>query len=460
MWRSGKDWVYNEAYMLLPKPARQGAIISYVSIIVGVLIVGIAASVYVYVRFDESVKSRLIDRAATMALLIPAGEIEMLEGASTDEQSPTYQNLKMLLMDVRAANRDVRFVYLIGQLQDGNLFFYLDSEDAASPDVSPPGQIYDEAPLPMYDVLSDGRSRSDSYVDRWGSWVSGYAAVRADDGRIVALLGIDTPSRQYFIEALSYALLPLLLSLFLVLIGSVALYIHIRELRYTTERIEFLSIASHEIRTPLTGMRWALGTLLEHKTAFNQHDSEILTRIQTLCDKLISRINNLLNVSAIGSRRKIILNKKQVPFKALISVICDDLALSARARDVALVVDSTLHDDCIVACDPEYLQQVFLNLLSNSIKYTKEHTSVTISYRAGDRTHAFCVSDQGSGIKKEDVEKIFSGYHRTSSALDSGEYGTGIGLYLTLQIVRLHGGDIAIESPEGSGATFVVTLPR
>ncbi len=446
--------------MLLPKPARQSAIISYVFIIVGILIAGIAVSVYVYIRFDESAKNRLIDRAATMALLIPAGEIEMLEGVSTDEQSPIYQHLKTLLMDVRAVNRDVRFIYIIGQLQDGRLFFYLDSEDAASPDVSPPGQLYKEASPPMYDVFADGRGRSDSYGDRWGSWVSGYSVVRADDGHIIALLGFDTPSRQYFSEALSYALLPFLLSLFLALIGSVALYIHIRELRYTTQRIEFLSIASHEIRTPLTGMRWALGTLSEHKTSFNQHDSEILTQIQTLCDKLISRINNLLNVSAIGSRRRIMLNKKQVPFKKFISTICDDLALSARARDVVIVVDSTLHDDCIVACDPEYLRQAFLNLLSNSIKYTKEHTSVTISYRAGDRTHTFCISDQGIGIKKEDVEKIFSGYHRTDDALNSGEYGTGIGLYLTLQIVKLHGGDISIELHDGPGATFVVTLPR
>lgn len=440
---------------LLPRNSRFASHL-LLTVAIVIFFIGVVSSVFTYHALDRSGRESVLDRARTMAAILPHPLLESLSKDDADRTRPEYIELKRLLTEARKANTDVRFVYLVGK-KEGDIVFLADSEPAYSEDYSPPGQIYHEAPDPMRESFTDGVARSDGPTrDRWGVWVSGYVPVTNAHGEVRALLGVDLPARDFIMDALAYASLPLLAALSIVVILLAAYRVRSREERALEERAEFLSIASHEIRTPLTGVRWGLEDILSSGKVTDAGTATLLGQVHTTAVNLVERINNLLSVTKLEQRGA--MKAEVVDMRGLLEEVVTSFTLAASQKNVSLVLDGSIASPLLVRTDPGIMRHVFFNLLSNAIKYTKPGTSVTVSYEEGSH-HVFVVRDEGEGVPSDAREEIFVGYHRVQMHEHAGIEGTGLGLYLVRKALTVAGGTISLREAN-PGAAFVVTLPK
>lgn len=444
------------------KPSKIKIRFGSIALIACTLLVGVLSALYVFDQIDKAGRAHIIERTATIAVAVPRSELSELSGTEADLGMPAYERVKTYLQDMRAVNSDARFIYLIGTNPDGELFFFADSEPAESDDYSPPGQVYYEATPAMRAIFEDGIRRTEGPDrDRWGLWISGYAPVVDETGTVVAMLGMDMPATRFLSDALAYAMLPLLLAILLTAVLVAVDRTRRRELAYIEQKAEFLSIASHEIRTPLTGIRWAIEGLLKRtESGLDTKSHTVLALVHESCLGLIGRVNNLLDLTALEGAGTLRMRPEAIALEAFIEDVADSLALSAQQRKVSIVIDPSVATAGSVTADRQMLHHALFNLLTNSIKYTKPGTVVTVAASVTDTTHEIRVIDQGNGIKPEDQERIFAGYQRTKEAIRSGEYGTGLGLYLVRKAAEMHGGSVRVSSVLGEGSTFALSFPR
>lgn len=448
--------------MLLPSKTKKPYRLIY--IIAGIIVAstGIAMSVLGYIKIDKAQRAHILDRAETIAKAIPLRELQDLSGNSDDIYHPSYIHLKKMLSDIKTVNNDIRFIYLIGQKPSGDLFFLLDSESPSSPDYSPPGQLYPEATPPMYQIFKDEKSLSEGPSgDRWGVWISGYTPVTDENGKTVALLGLDTPAEEYTYNTLAYAIIPVLISLMILIIIYFLRYLQDRESHFLETKEELLSIASHEIRTPLIGIRWALEDIWRRTDSHMDKETKSTIRlVYENCLKLIKETNDLLSLTALKEAERNTLKKEEVKLKEFFEDIKTSLALSAKEHGVEIEIKDSLTNEEYATFDRKNMQHVFFNLISNAIKYSKPNTEINLSYQKNGTDYIFKVADNGNGMSKEDALHIFEGYYRTEEAKNSKEAGNGLGLYLAKKIVESHKGTISVESTLGKGSTFTVQIPH
>lgn len=427
-----------------------------------VLSLGVATSWYAFTRMDALGRAHLIERASTVALAVPVDTLESLTGTIDDRGTPAYETIRSFLARMRLASTDVRFLYLMGQASDRSLFFYADSEHAESTDYSPPGQRYEEATPVMESFFASSETLIEGPArDRWGVWMSVYAPVRNEQGATIAMLGMDVPATRYLGDMLAYALLPTLLAAVFTLFLGLSDYRRRRDFAYIEQKAEFLSIASHEIRTPLTGIRWAIEGLLKKKNSpLDEKTRTVLTLVYESALGLIGRVNDLLDLAAFEGGKTYKLVQEDIRVQAFFKDMIDSLTLSAQARDITMQFISDESDTATIYADRQLLHHAFFNLLSNAIKYTAPGTEVVVSYSRENGAHTFRVSDTGEGIRPEDQERIFSGYERTEDAVRSGQYGSGLGLFLVRRAAELHQGGVFVTSTPGEGATFTFWIPE
>jgi hypothetical protein len=176
---------------------------------------------------ESSEKESLLLRAGTIALTLDPNNIQSLRGDRSDLTNESYQALKRNLIEIRALNQDVRFVYILG-LKGNKQFFYVDSEDPSSDDYSYPGQPYDDAlPEDIQNHKSGTSYTMGPYSDSWGEWVSAYAPVMTDDGKVAGMVGLDIAAEDYQlqmngIKAIAYIIMGLIsVSVILIMIFAV-----------------------------------------------------------------------------------------------------------------------------------------------------------------------------------------------------------------------------------------------
>lgn len=226
-------------------------------------------------------------------------------------------------------------------------------------------------------------------------------------------------------------------------------------------RDEFLSICSHELKTPISALKLRAQLSrrrLTHppKEAINP-EAELRDLIDAV-DRQLARLNNLvddtLDVSRISTGR---LTVRPGPID-LVPVVCDAAekmrsALAQRGCDLLIETDASVPG----VWDPDRIEQVVMNLLSNAAKYAKGKP-VELTVRS-DQYHAWIsVKDQGMGISPEHQARIFERFERVVSASEVS--GLGLGLYIVRHIVEAHQGAIHVESAQGAGSTFTIKLPR
>jgi signal transduction histidine kinase len=221
---------------------------------------------------------------------------------------------------------------------------------------------------------------------------------------------------------------------------------------------EFLSVVSHELRTPLSSMLNWLKVLQRGGSVRAERFERALASMERSTRMQAKLIDDLLDVSRIVSGRMQI-EFRPVSLVTPVRAALDTIAPTAEAKGVRL--ETTIDGAALpVAGDPDRLQQIAWNLLSNSVKFTPAGGSVRVSLGAADGRAALVVHDTGRGIAPDFLPHIFERFRQADAAATRAQSGLGLGLAIVRHLVELHGGTVTVDSAgEGHGATFRVELP-
>ncbi len=233
-----------------------------------------------------------------------------------------------------------------------------------------------------------------------------------------------------------------------------------KEQELTELRSEFVSIVSHQLRTPASAVKWYLETLIDNRRGneVNEWQVDKLHQAYQSNERMISLINDLLNVSRLDSG-KFNLKPAQVSIPDLFKGVQDELLHFAHAHNVDIISQAPA-DLPPVKADIDKVREVVLNLVNNAIKYSQSgHREVVMTAVIKDQFIECGVQDQGIGIPAKDQHHLFEKFYRADNAIESQTEGSGLGLYIAREIIRLHGGDIWLTSTEGVGTTVFFTLP-
>lgn len=220
-------------------------------------------------------------------------------------------------------------------------------------------------------------------------------------------------------------------------------------------RSNLLRAISHDLRTPLTGILGATGTLLDHAEVLdNKVKRELLQGVYDDASWLIHSVENILSITRIDEGRIEI--KKNM--EAIEEIIAEAVS---RVKKLAVnhIIKINIPDDLIMLpMDGTLIEQVLVNLIDNAIKYTPTGSTIEIRTQIEGKKAVFEVSDNGKGIRIEDIPYIFDRFY-TSPSINLGRRGTGLGLAICKSIITAHGGTILALNNSSGGATFRFVLP-
>jgi chemotaxis family two-component system sensor kinase Cph1 len=222
--------------------------------------------------------------------------------------------------------------------------------------------------------------------------------------------------------------------------------------RAIAARENVLAIVSHDLRTPLNAVQLSAARLRQEHT--DERTTRSLNHIVSATESMTGLISDLLDFSAIDSGRFQI-ERSRYRVVDLVSDVLSLLTPLAAAKSIELTWRGDT--ELAILADHRRLLQVFSNLGGNAIKFTPPGGSVTIEGRAEDGSVRFAVSDNGPGIRPENLPSIFDRYWKAGAHRRGG--GVGLGLYVAKGIVAAHGGRLWVESTFGQGATFYFTIP-
>ncbi len=222
------------------------------------------------------------------------------------------------------------------------------------------------------------------------------------------------------------------------------------------ERREFVANVSHELRTPLTTMRSYLDALAEGAWREENIAPHFLNVTQTETERMIRLVNDLLNLSKMDSQ-EYELNFELVEFNKFFERIIERFEMSKSQNvDFIRLLPETSY---FVEVDTDKLTQVIDNIISNAIKYSPDGGNIRFGFTVHDNMLKVMISDDGMGIPKENVGRIFDRFYRVDRARARSMGGSGLGLAIAQEMIEAHGGKIWAESEEGAGTTIFFTLP-
>ncbi|MFA6183611.1 MAG: HAMP domain-containing sensor histidine kinase [Parcubacteria group bacterium] len=220
----------------------------------------------------------------------------------------------------------------------------------------------------------------------------------------------------------------------------------------------FISMASHELRSPLGAMKGYVDFLKDKKEILADEDANhYVSNISLSIERLNGLVADMLEVSRIEGNRMPMEISEINPNK-VISESVEEIKSQAIQKGLKLIYTPPIDDKLIILADVNRLKQVLINLIGNSIKYTPAG-SVTVSVVAKNNELGITIADTGIGISSEDQANLFNKFHRIQNEKTKNIIGTGLGLWITMEIVKRMNGRITIESIEGVGSHFTVYLP-
>lgn len=220
----------------------------------------------------------------------------------------------------------------------------------------------------------------------------------------------------------------------------------------------FISIISHDLRTPFSSILGFTDLLLHDEGLSEEEKRQYVEFIRESSQSMLQLVNSLLDWTRIQTGR-IKFEPEKTDGNKIIENSINTLIGTAIQKNIKIT--SEVQEELQIFADKGLLLQVFNNLISNAIKFTRPGGSIIISGRpsAHMRFYEFSVKDTGTGIKKENLDKLFNVDTKFSSEGTAGEKGTGLGLSLVKEIIEKHGGDITVKSEYGFGSNFVFTIP-
>ncbi len=237
----------------------------------------------------------------------------------------------------------------------------------------------------------------------------------------------------------------------------------LRELQNAYARLETLDLmksnilatVSHELRTPLTLIKGYANTLFEHWESF---PAEERLHLEDIVNSRIEKLNGLINNLVLAERLEsagVDPEHNSVDLVTIVDSVIRGLSETEPANRIVRIGDMQV----IGHADPEMVEIVISNLVSNALKFSPEGGTVTVDIRETQQRLEVSVTDQGIGIPAEEAEKIFDRFYQVESSANRRFPGIGLGLFIAKQLVRSMRGDIYVESEEGKGSTFTFWMP-
>lgn len=221
---------------------------------------------------------------------------------------------------------------------------------------------------------------------------------------------------------------------------------------------EFLALTTHDLRSPLAVISGVISFFTSGRLGeLSGEQNNMVAMMERNAQSLIELVNDLLDASKLesGSMR---LDLTSTDLRGLINELHETIWPLAREKSITLKAELPL-DLPLIEADRDKLRRIIINLLSNAIKFTHKGGSVTVTAERVDSHLRVSVADTGVGIPAKDVARLFDKYEQARSRATRGEKGTGLGLYITKQLVEMHGGEIHVQSETGKGSVFTFTLP-
>lgn len=287
------------------------------------------------------------------------------------------------------------------------------------------------------------------------------------DGQKIAMLNLKMSlkvSTDLFSEVLKQSLLLLFGTLIIVL---VLLFVNTRLFQFAIlfkklEEVdkmkdEFISMASHELRTPITAIRGYLSMFIDGSFGvMSEGAKKGIDIMNASINRLKDLVEDLLDVSRIEQQR-IQMNLESVDLVKSITQTIDEISINAKEKKLEVRFEQTGAIPAVYA-DQDKMKQVLVNLIGNAIKYTKKG-SVVVSAKVDEKQVLVKIKDTGIGMGAKDRERLFTKFYRVSNEETKGIVGTGLGLWITKQLIELMGGEITVDSMENVGTEMTFSVP-
>jgi two-component system sensor histidine kinase SenX3 len=238
-------------------------------------------------------------------------------------------------------------------------------------------------------------------------------------------------------------------------LGAAVIVYDVSEIhRVDSVRRDFVANVSHELKTPIGALEILAETLAsETDPLVARHMAELVVKE---AERLGQIVDDLLDLSLIETQESP--RREPIPIGVLLDDALDRVQRTSDAAGINIDVVNNATSST-VACDRRQMVGAISNLLDNAVKYSERDGQVSLSAAVDGPTLVLTVADEGIGIPHRDLERIFERFYRVDHARSRDTGGTGLGLAIVRHVVRAHGGEVSVESVEGQGSTFRVTLP-
>jgi len=224
---------------------------------------------------------------------------------------------------------------------------------------------------------------------------------------------------------------------------------------------EFVSLAAHQLRTPLSAIKWTLKMLLDGDLGeITEEQRDFIEKTYQSNERMIGLINDLLDITRIEEGRY--LSKPVLAsFEEIVTSVLDFCQQEIIRKEINLELEKPQIKLPQASMDVEKIKLVVQNLIENAIKYTPLGGKITVSvgYREDKKEIIFSVKDTGVGIPEDQQSRVFTKFFRGANVMRMETEGSGLGLFISKNIIEAHGGKIWFESKEGQGTTFYMVLP-
>lgn len=243
--------------------------------------------------------------------------------------------------------------------------------------------------------------------------------------------------------------------------GGLSYFLAGRTLRPIKEMVKdqksFISNASHDLRTPLSAISLSMEVALKDKAMDIKTARDVLTQCLKQVVGLQRLTQNLLELSSFNYHSSNTRFTRENVFNILKEVLYE---LAPMYKEKKLAIINEVDQNFVAELDKLKIRQLFMIILDNAIKYSRDKEKITLSSQFKDSNFQIRIKDQGLGIAKKEISKVFDKFYRSDKSRSNFKTsGYGLGLSIAKEIVDLHGGDISVKSVLGKGSTFVLQLP-
>ena len=222
-------------------------------------------------------------------------------------------------------------------------------------------------------------------------------------------------------------------------------------------RKEFVANVSHELKTPITTIKSYAETLMDGDITDKELSSQFLSVIDNECDRMARIVKDLLQLSNLDYN-KTKWKKESISIKELLKHACMKMNLAAKEKGhhIELNIEENIPD---IVADKDGIEQVILNIISNSIKYTEDNGIIEINNYEAEGDVVISIKDNGIGIPQMDQKRIFERFYRVEKGRSRDLGGTGLGLSIAKEIIEAHNGNIVLNSEPNIGTEVIIKLP-